>query len=386
MNRKTILFTLFALFMLALSVVAARAYSIDLSTYPLMIKDLKITGENQIRFSLYNPAGTSNFDTKNLKSLEISFNKAKTIQQFVHYVGDPLTVIGDMKDGESRNFIVKFDRYDQTNTDLRCRQPIDINIFMKNGQSIAHWSGVPDCEIIGKRPCGLLKIDDTVAEFEDEVAGLKIMWEFLDYNKESNKVLLMKSVGRNDPVMQWVRVGECMDIESGKCMTDILDITFGDDLVSVTLQDNRKKLLATLTKTYAPQATVTYTMPVQQAAPSQPVQPQATNSVAYQAAQQIGLLDANAPATSGVICASNCALYDRCYDEGSRNIRLINYVYCKDGWQVQKSNGFFCSADFECQSSKCHNSKCTNNTEDLTLDAPKESFITRMLFWIDNLF
>ncbi|MFC1723252.1 hypothetical protein ACFL0V_03875 [Nanoarchaeota archaeon] len=376
--------TILLLPILLLSILSVSAYTVDLTTYPLIIQDLKLTGENQIQFSLYNPSN-ADFDLKNLKSLETSFDNTKTINQFVQYSGDAFSVIGKLNAGQSQQFIVPFDRLGTSNTKLRCKKPIELKIFMHNGNMISHWTGIPKCEIQGKRPCGLLKIDETAAEFFDEEANLKILWELIDANSNQGQVLLMKSIGRQTPSLQWLSTGDCPDIESGKCMTELTDITFTSEGVSLTLKDNRKDRLATLTRTYTPQTTYTY----QQTH----VQPQATaqasvqqfkapaeNTATQKAATQMGLVTAD---THDPVCATTCKANNRCYDTGDRAIYINNYVFCKNGWQIQKPEGFHCQDSYECQTELCYNNKCV-------LELPQEpeqksSAITRFLEWIDDL-
>ncbi|HII71904.1 TPA: hypothetical protein HA265_04075 [Candidatus Woesearchaeota archaeon] len=408
MRLKNILFAVFALLMLALSVVAARAYSADLTTYPLIVKDLRLTGENQIQFDLFNPAGTA-FDLKSLKSFEATFEKAKTASQFVHYSGSPFTVIGKLEAGHSLHFTVPFDQNSLTGVKLRCNRPIEVKIYLTDGDVIAHWTGIPKCEIEGKRPCGLLNIDDTLAEFLDEDANLQIFWELVSADPSDGQVLLMKSVGRQPAELMWLSAGDCPDVQSGQCMTDILDITFNTEGVSVTLRDNRHSRLATLRMTFTPQATVTYVQPQPVQQPIQQQQPQqyqpaasqaspsaqssqlsfssdAQNAVAQQAAYQISDNPVYAQGNqANTICVSKCLLNGICYDEGARQIYLGNFAYCKAGWQIQKSEGFYCKEDYECSTNKCYSNKCVINKPAVQEREDQPGVLTRLLMWIDDL-
>ena len=382
---------------------SVSAYTVDMTTYPLIIQDLKITGENNIAFNLFNPS-PQDFELKELKSFEVSFDKVKTVSKFVHHTGSPFTAIGTLNKNKFLPFNVPFDS--TGNLKLSCNKPIDVKIYLEDGSLIAHWNGIPPCNIPHKPYCGLFKVDNTIAQFLDEDAELEILWEFLDADPVTGKVLLRKSVGRQEPVIGWFSSDDCPDIVSGKCMTDITDISFTYDHVSITLKDNRHDKIVTLTRTYAPEPVMTYRSSVpdsrdaltrgSQPPHSQQVPSQVTSREAHLQQlpsapafkqQEVPIAFVSADANLNPVCATNCFIGGICYDKGARQIYIDNYAYCDDGWKIQKPVGFYCKNNYECETNKCTENKCVLNTQ-LTSGNPKQdkpNFLTRFLLWVDNL-
>jgi hypothetical protein len=402
-----IIFALIAVFVIAASAYGASAYEIDNSQYRLKVSSVSVESRDTLQFYLVNPINTA-YQFTDLHSYSIEISDEKSSGKFSHSEGGSLYVSGKLDFAEKTVMTLPFDTSGlQT---LECNEPITVELYTFKGATAARYVGIPTCNIRAERKLGLLNTANCSAEYFD--GTLKIVWALTGSDSSEKKVMLRKTVGRNAAVEGWYGTDDCPDLESGKCMTVLSSIKFVSGNASVVLLDKRKGTSVTLSNVAdltscgkASVATKTSTSTTESstsaAATTASTASTATNTNITTAAAAttaavatttnasttstnssgIYLLKANA-ASSARTCLEGCSAEGQCYDEGTRASYLGVSVYCKGmDWMVQKANAKSCTSDYECSSQICDNSVCASKKSETV----KQSWITRMLGWVDNL-
>lgn len=353
---------------------AVYGYELDNGRYRLDIAGVTVESEDSIRFYMINPE-SSDFDLTEMHIYSVKVDGAKTEGRFSHSVDEPLPMIGKLRFGEKK--LVRIPA-----SGFRCNWPVTIELNTFKGRLAARYVGIPPCEITAPRRHGLTKTAYCTAEFYD--GSLDIKWELIDADAFTSKVKLRRTSGKLAPVEGWYDMGLCPDLEGGKCMTEIEYILFNEDGLYVKLNDRREGTSVVLSDT-EDRPCITKTDVVVVAKDEQ--RPSADDGAAEDAAQpepaptETYLLDANKESDARV-CLQGCKAQNNCYDEGTRAVYLGKDVYCKGtGWLVQKKDGKSCTAEFECSSGICSRGVCVSEEA----EPENESWLTRLLAWIDNL-
>ena len=375
------IFTLFAALMFLLSLmIAVKAYPLDNTQYPLIIQDPTITSKNNINIQLYNPA-ISDFDYYSLNHYDLFVEKSTTRKQFSHTALKELTAIGKLKSSTADKFTLTSEK------ELKCDIPITIEMFLDNGVLIASWTGIPKCTIQKPRPTGLIKTTNSTAEFDNNL--LKITWELLDYNPTTQKVLIKKTISRQNPTTNWYDINNCPDLSNGQCKTTIENMYTTTKYIHITLKDHREKTKVTLTKEKPEIKKTILTITTKDKTQIKPVKKlEVTTDLTNDTKNletnkdQFLIVYPKENSKTTKVCISGCLKYQTCYQEKSRTTYLDNYVYCKsNSWLVQKEQSATCNTDYECETNYCKNNKCTIKTKEIQ----KKFIITRFLEWIDSL-
>ncbi|MBN1544698.1 hypothetical protein JW898_04505 [Candidatus Woesearchaeota archaeon] len=351
---------------------AVYGYELDNGRYRLDIAGVTVESDNSIRFYIVNPE-SSDFDLTEMHTYSVKLDGQKTDGRFSHSVDKPLPMLGKLRFGEKS--LVRI-----PSSGLKCNWPVTIELNTFQGKLVARYVGIPPCEITAPRRHGLTKTGYCNAEFYD--GSLEMKWELIDADAFTSKVKLRKTSGKLAPVEGWYDMGLCPDLKGGKCMTEIEYILFNEEGVSVKLNDKREGTSVVLADT---KDTPCSTKTEIEVVATEPLQEQvsATESASEQTPAQTEtyLLDANKD-TDARVCLQGCKAQNNCYDEGIRAVYLGKDVYCKGtGWLVQKKDGKSCTAEYECESGICSKGLCASGEA----EPENESWLTRLLVWIDNL-
>ncbi|MBW2972635.1 hypothetical protein KY359_06365 [Candidatus Woesearchaeota archaeon] len=365
-------FLWFGIALILLSVASAvYGYELDNARYRLDIAGVTVESEDSIRFYMINPSSES-FDLSELYTYSVKMDGLKSEGRFSRSIDEPLPMIGTLGFGDKK--LVRL-----PGESLKCGWPVTIELNTFKGKLTARYVGIPACEITAPRRHGLTKIDYCTAEFYD--GTLEMKWELLDADQFKSQVKLRKTSGKLAPVEAWYDMGLCPDLEGGKCMTEIEYILFNEEGVFVKLNDMREGTSVVLSSTEDRPCITRHQQITVAIAPEQKAEDIGTPAPAEPAHTETYLLDANKQ-NDVRVCLQGCKAESNCYDEGTRARYLGKDVYCKgQGWLVQKKDGKTCTDSWECESELCHNGSCVaEEPED-----SGESWVTRLLKWIDNL-
>jgi len=351
-----------------LSVVTA-VYGLEYANtdYRLWMKDVTAVSEDSLRVKLVN-ADPRDLELVDLHYYTIESDGVKTRKQFSHTVAGEVSAVGIMESNEAKSFVLPAEG-------LSCSEVVTVEVYTYKGKLVSYYSALPYCQIKEPRSLGLVNLDDCTAEFYD--GTLRIKWELIDADAAEGKVKIRKTFGSLAPEDSWEDVNSCMDWGTMMCLTKVSDIEFDGPHVSVTLMDNRRSTSAVLRSDEEAPCFETKQIVVA------PVVPEPKPAVApAPVVAPVETMVVKADSDPDIrVCLEGCKAFGQCYMEETRANYMGRNVYCKgQNWMVQKVNGNTCSADYECSSEICSAGECT--TERLL---EKESWITRMLKWLDNL-
>ncbi len=374
-------FLWFGVALMLISVASAvYGYEVDTGKYRLDMAGVTVESEEQVRLYLINP-DFNDFDITDLHTYSVNIDGEKKTGRFSHSLDSELPAVGKLLFGEKTLYRLQAH-------DLKCNWPITIELHTDKGRLVARYVGIPSCEIEAPRKEGLTKLTHCKAEYYD--GALEMTWELLDADEFRSKVKLRKTAGKLKPEEGWYDMGPCPDLESGECKTEINYILFDEEGVHVKLDDKRQGTSVILSSTEEHPCSARDQVEVVTVSQMPSVDDddreddlEAGGPGDTGAAQQAEtyLIQANHD-NDARVCLQGCKAQGNCYDDGTRAKYMGMDVYCKgQNWLVQKDDGRSCTADWECRTGICSAGHCTPERTAVQ----KESWLTRMLRWIDNL-